>query len=42
MTAVLLALAAAAGFGVSDFFGGVAARRVTALRIVIISYPRLH
>ncbi|MEV6430663.1 EamA family transporter [Nocardia sp. NPDC051463] len=39
MTAVLLALVAAAGYGVSDFFGGVAARRVTALRIVVVSYP---
>ncbi|MFD0363573.1 EamA family transporter [Nocardia sp. GCM10030253] len=39
MTAVLLALVAAASYGVSDFFGGVAARRVTALRIVVVSYP---
>ncbi|APE38663.1 EamA family transporter [Nocardia mangyaensis] len=30
---------AAAGYGVSDFFGGVAARRVTALRVVVVSYP---
>ncbi|WP_433683292.1 EamA family transporter [Nocardia sp. CA-119907] len=39
MTAVLLALVAAVGYGVSDFFGGVASRRVTALRVVIVSYP---
>ncbi|WP_280491707.1 hypothetical protein [Nocardia asiatica] len=39
MTAVLLALAAAVGYGVSDFYGGVASRRVTALRVVIYSYP---
>ncbi|MFF0493416.1 EamA family transporter [Nocardia sp. NPDC004068] len=39
MTAVLLALLAAVGYGVSDFVGGVAARRVAALRIVIVSYP---
>ncbi|WP_433200911.1 EamA family transporter [Nocardia sp. CA-107356] len=39
MTAVLLALVAAFGYGVSDFFGGVASRRVTALRVVIVSYP---
>ncbi|WP_433635077.1 EamA family transporter [Nocardia sp. CA-120079] len=35
----MLALVAAVGYGVSDFFGGVASRRVTALRVVIISYP---
>ncbi|TSD97228.1 DMT family transporter [Skermania sp. ID1734] len=34
-----LALAAAVGYGVSDFVGGVAARRVQALRVVIVSYP---
>lgn len=39
MTAVLLALVAAAGYGVSDFVGGVAARRVAALRVVLVSYP---
>ncbi|MFB8278825.1 EamA family transporter [Nocardia colli] len=39
MTAVLLALVAALGYGVSDFYGGVAARKVTALRVVIYSYP---
>ncbi|MGY4102729.1 EamA family transporter [Nocardia sp. R16R-3T] len=30
---------AAVGYGVSDFFGGVASRRVTALRVVVVSYP---
>ncbi|MFF2085930.1 EamA family transporter [Nocardia sp. NPDC058176] len=39
MISVALALIAAAGYGVSDFFGGVAARRVTALRVVVVSYP---
>ncbi|MGV9745456.1 EamA family transporter [Rhodococcus zopfii] len=39
MTAVLLALVAAVGYGVSDFVGGVASRRVAALRFVIASYP---
>ncbi|MBF6326960.1 EamA family transporter [Nocardia transvalensis] len=39
MTALLLALVAALGYGVSDFVGGVASRRVAALRIVIVSYP---
>ncbi|MFI5777571.1 EamA family transporter [Nocardia sp. NPDC051570] len=39
MTAVLLALLAAVGYGVSDFVGGVASRRVSALRVVIVSYP---
>lgn len=39
MTAVLLALLAAAGYGVSDFVGGLAARRVAALRVVLVSYP---
>jgi len=39
VTAVLLALLAAAGYGVSDFVGGVAARRVAALRVVLVSYP---
>jgi drug/metabolite transporter (DMT)-like permease len=39
MGAVLLALLAAAGYGVSDFVGGVAARRVAALRVVLVSYP---
>lgn len=35
----MLALVAAVGYGVSDFIGGVASRRVAALRIVIVSYP---
>ncbi|MFJ2664129.1 EamA family transporter [Nocardia fluminea] len=39
MISVVLALVAAAGYGVSDFFGGIAARRVTALRVVVVSYP---
>lgn len=30
---------AALGYGVSDFVGGVASRRVAALRVVIVSYP---
>ncbi|WP_254698989.1 EamA family transporter [Rhodococcus sp. SGAir0479] len=30
---------AAVGYGVSDFVGGVASRRVAALRVVIVSYP---
>ena len=39
MGPILLALMAAAGYGVSDFVGGVAARRVAALRVVLVSYP---
>ena len=34
-----MALLAAAGFGVSDFVGGIASRRVAALRVVLVSYP---
>lgn len=34
-----LALAAALGYGVSDFVGGLASRHVAALRVVIVSYP---
>ncbi|MEO9221922.1 MAG: DMT family transporter, partial [Mycobacteriaceae bacterium] len=30
---------AALGYGLSDFVGGVAARRVAALRVVLVSYP---
>jgi drug/metabolite transporter (DMT)-like permease len=30
---------AALGYGVSDFVGGVASRRVAALRVVLVSYP---
>lgn len=39
MTALLLSLLAAVGYGVSDFVGGVASRRVHALRVVLLSYP---
>lgn len=39
MTGAVLALFSAAGFGVSDFAGGLAARRVPALRVVLVSYP---
>ncbi|MET0896717.1 MAG: DMT family transporter [Mycobacterium sp.] len=39
MTGVLLALLSGLGYGVSDFVGGVASRRVAALRVVIVSYP---
>ncbi|MFH5229094.1 EamA family transporter [Antrihabitans spumae] len=35
----MLALTAALSYGVSDFIGGVASRRVAALRVVIVSYP---
>nr|WP_099247857.1 EamA family transporter [Mycobacterium sp. shizuoka-1] len=34
-----MALASAIGYGVSDFVGGIAARRVAALRVVLVSYP---
>ncbi|MDZ4233971.1 MAG: EamA family transporter, partial [Dietzia sp.] len=33
------ALIAALGYGVSDFVGGIASRRVAALRVVLVSYP---
>ncbi|MBI5341075.1 MAG: DMT family transporter [Mycolicibacterium rufum] len=39
MTGVLSALVAALGYGVSDFVGGYASRRVAALRVVLLSYP---
>ena len=39
MLAGLLGLVAAVGYGVSDFVGGVASRRVAALRVVVVSYP---
>ncbi|MEH3140529.1 MAG: EamA family transporter [Mycobacterium kyogaense] len=39
MTGILSALIAALGYGVSDFVGGYASRRVAALRVVIVSYP---
>ena len=35
----MFALLSAVGFGVSDFAGGIAARRVPALRVVLLSYP---
>jgi len=35
----LFALASAIGYGVSDFVGGLASRRVAALRVVLVSYP---
>jgi drug/metabolite transporter (DMT)-like permease len=39
LTGVVLALLSAIGFGVSDFVGGIASRGVTALRVVLVSYP---
>ena len=39
MTALLLSALAAAGYGISDFVGGLASRRVHALRVVVVSYP---
>ncbi|TRW81277.1 DMT family transporter [Mycolicibacterium sp. 018/SC-01/001] len=39
MTGIISALIAALGYGVSDFVGGFASRRVAALRVVIVSYP---
>jgi drug/metabolite transporter (DMT)-like permease len=36
---VLLALLSAISFGVCDFVGGIASRRVAALRVVLVSYP---
>ncbi|PEG41646.1 EamA family transporter [Mycolicibacterium duvalii] len=35
----MTALTAALGYGISDFVGGIASRRVAALRVVLISYP---
>jgi drug/metabolite transporter (DMT)-like permease len=35
----VLALASALGYGISDFVGGLASRRVAALRVVLVSYP---
>jgi uncharacterized membrane protein len=37
--ALLLSLLAALGYGVSDFIGGLAARRTDVLRVVLVSYP---
>jgi drug/metabolite transporter (DMT)-like permease len=39
VTPIALALVAAAGYGVSDFVGGVVSRRIAALRLVLVSYP---
>ncbi|HZN79510.1 MAG TPA: EamA family transporter [Mycobacterium sp.] len=39
MTGVVLALLSAFGYGISDFVGGLASRRVAALRVVLVSYP---
>ncbi len=39
MTGTLLSLAAAGCYGISDFVGGIASRRVAALRVVLVSYP---
>ena len=36
---VVFALAAALAYGISDFVGGIASRRVAALRVVLVSYP---
>lgn len=36
---MLLALLSAVGFGMSDFAGGIAARRIPALRVVLVTYP---
>ena len=37
--AVLFALCAAAAYGVSDFVGGLASRRVPAITVLLLSYP---
>lgn len=37
--AVLFALLAAAAYGVSDFLGGLASRRIPAITVVLVSYP---
>lgn len=39
MIGAVLALLSAIGYGVSDFVGGIASRRVAALRVVLVSYP---
>ncbi|MBT2504187.1 EamA family transporter [Curtobacterium sp. ISL-83] len=39
MLAVVLSLFSASAYGVSDFVGGVASRKVEALRVVLVSYP---
>ena len=39
MIGIALALLSALSFGGSDFVGGIASRRVAALRVVLVSYP---
>lgn len=39
MIALVLALTAAAGYGLSDFVGGLASRRAPVLHVVLVSYP---
>jgi len=39
MIGVVLSLVSAAAYGMSDFLGGIASRRVAALRVVLLSYP---
>lgn len=39
MPALLLALTAALGYGLSDFVGGLASRRTHVLHVVLVSYP---
>jgi drug/metabolite transporter (DMT)-like permease len=39
VSALLLSLVAALGYGVSDFVGGLAARRTAVLSVVMLSYP---
>lgn len=39
MIGVVLALTSAASYGMSDFLGGLASRRVAALRVILVSYP---
>ena len=36
---MLFALTSGFGYGISDFVGGIASRRVPALRVVLVSYP---
>jgi len=39
MISALLALTSALAYGASDFFGGLASRRIDALRVILITYP---
>jgi drug/metabolite transporter (DMT)-like permease len=39
VTATVLALLAALAYGVSDFAGGMASRKATAVRVLVLSYP---